>query len=135
MVVERFGGLASAAPMMHAAVPYAYARGAIQGAILDITKVFHISGELDVAGAQKQNIYTYVMVGKKSLQHKAQFTLFIEKYGQAVEEMNSPLNLLRLLRTYESPNISAGDVLKWQKMNIHFINPLDPPPHELAWRN
>ncbi len=133
MVAERFGGNGKAAPMLHSAVPFAYARGAIQGAILDITKVLHLAGDLDSAGAHGRNIYTYVMVGKKSLQNSRRYSLFIEKYGEAVEEMDDPHNLLRLLQTYESPNISMGDVLKWQKMNVHFTNPLHSPRHDLTW--
>lgn len=135
MVADRFGELGRAVPMMHTAVPYAYARGAIQGAILDITKVFHLVGDLDVATTREQSICTYVMVGKKALKNRGQYILFLEKYGQAVEEMDDPHNLLRLLRTYESPNISMGDVLKWQKMNVHFINPLHSHRHDLTWCN
>ncbi|MFH0784134.1 MAG: ABC transporter substrate-binding (seleno)protein SaoB [Pseudomonadota bacterium] len=135
MVAERFGESGRAAPMMHTAVPFAYARGVIQGAILDITKVLHLDGDLEVAAARKQRICTYVLVSKKALKNKEQYTLFLEKYGQAVEEMDDPHNLLRLLRTYESPNISMGDVLKWQKMNVHFINPLHSPHRNLTWCN
>ncbi len=133
MVAERFGDNGKAAPMLHSAVPFAYARGAIQGAILDITKVLHLTGDLDGAAVRSQSIYTYVMVSKKSLKNSQQFSLFLDKYGQAVEEMDDPRNLLRLLQTYESPNISMGDVLKWQKMNVHFTNPLHAPRHDLTW--
>lgn len=133
MVLERFGGNGKAAPMLHSAVPFAYTRGAIQGAILDITKVLHLAGDLDGGALRSQNIYTSVMVSKKSLQNHRQYTIFLEKYGQAVEEMDDPRKLLRLLRTYESPNISMGDILKWQKMNVHFTNPLHSPHHDLTW--
>jgi hypothetical protein len=133
MVAERFGEKGRTAPMLHSAVPFAYARGAIQGAIVDITKVLQLAGDLDNAGARGQNIYTYVMVSKKSLQKSRQYSLFLEKYGQAVEEMDDPGNLLKMLQAYESPNISMGDVLKWQKMNVHFTNPLHSPRHALTW--
>lgn len=133
MVAERFGEKGKAAPMLHSAVPFAYARGAIQGAILDITKVLHLAGDLDGAGARGRSIYTYIMVSKKSLLNSEQYSRFLEKYGQAVKEMDDPDNLLRLLQAYESPNISMGDALKWQIMNVHFTNPLHSPRHDLTW--
>ena len=133
MVVGRFGEHGRAAPMLHSALPFAYVRGVIQGAVLDITKVLRLAGDLDGAAAQGRSIYTFVMVIKKSLQNNRQYTIFIEQYGQAVQEMDDPHNLLRLLQTYESPNISMGDVLKWQKMNVHFTNPLHSPRHDLTW--
>lgn len=133
MVAERLGQSAKAAPMLHSAVPFAYARGTIQGAVVDITKVLHLPGDLNAAAARKQTSYTYVMVGRKNVRDSEQYTLFLSKYGEAVEEMEQPANLLRLLQTYESPNISMGDVLKWQKMNVHFTNPLHSPRHDLTW--
>ena len=73
------------------------------------------------------------LVGRKNVRDSEQYNLFLNKYGEAVEEMEQPANLLRLLQTYESPSISMGDVLKWQKMNVHFTNPLHSPRHALTW--
>lgn len=133
MVTKRFGDQATAVPMLHSALPFAYARGVIQGAILDITKVFCLEGYLDESAAKDRSICTYVMVVNKTLQQSGTYTLFLENYGQAVKEMDNPHNLLRLLQVYESPNISMGDVLKWQKMNVRFTNPLQSPRHDLIW--
>jgi hypothetical protein len=133
MVIQRLGESARVVPMLHSAVPFAYARGTIHGAVVDITKVLHLPGDLDGAAARRQASYTYVMVGRKSVRDSDQYNLFLDKYGEAVEEMDLPANLLRLLQTYESPNISMGDVLKWQKMNVHFTNPLHSPRHALTW--
>ncbi len=123
MVRKRFGAKSRSVPMLHAAVPFAYARGVVQGAVVDITKAFNLEGELASAVVNGQDVYTYVMVIKKSLQGSNQYQNFLAVYGQAVLEMNEPNNLLHLLQTYVSADITLGDIEKWTKMNVRFICP------------
>ena len=123
MVLKRFGAKSRAVPMLHAAVPFAYARGVVEGAVLDITKAFNLEGEFTSAAANGQDVCTYVMVTKKSLQGSSQYQYFLAVYGQAVLEMNDPNNLLRLLQTYVSADITIGDIEKWTKMNVRFTCP------------
>ncbi len=127
MVLKRFGALSRAVPMLHAAVPFAYARGVVEGAVVDITKAFNLQGEFASAAVNGQDVCTYVMVIKKSLQDSNQYRIFLAAYGQAVLEMNAPNNLLRLLQTYVSADITIGDIEKWIKMNVRFTCPSTSP--------
>jgi hypothetical protein len=130
MVFSHFGTKSNAVPMLHAAVPFAYARGVIQGAVLDITKAFNLDGEISSAVVNGQDICTYVLVNKKSLLDSNQYLHFLAIYAEAVREMDNPNNLIRLLQTYVSTNITAGDVEKWTKMNVRFTYPSNYPLQE-----
>ncbi|MGB3226284.1 MAG: ABC transporter substrate-binding (seleno)protein SaoB [Desulforhopalus sp.] len=130
MVFRQFGTKSSAVPMLHAAVPFAYARGVIQGAVIDITKAFNLKGEITSASVHGQDICTYVLVNKKSLLGSNQYHHFLEIYAEAVREMDNPHNLLRLLQNYVSVNITVGDVEKWKKMNVRFTYPFKYPRQE-----
>lgn len=127
MVLKRFGARSNAVPMLHAAVPFAYARGVVEGAVVDITKAFNLEGEFTSAAVNGQDVCTYAMVTKKSLQGSHHYQYFLATYGQAVLEMNDPNNLLRLLQTYLSADITIGDIEKWTKMNIRFTYPSTSP--------
>ncbi len=127
MVRKRFGAKSSAVPILHGAVPFAYARGVVEGAVLDITKAFNLEGEFSSAATNGQDVCTYVLVTKKSLQGSNQYQYFLAVYRRAVLEMNDPNNLLRLLWTYESADITIGDIEKWTKMNVRFTYPSTSP--------
>ena len=53
----------------------------------------------------------------------ANINIFWRYMAQAVLEMNDPNNLLRLLQTYVSADITIGDIEKWTKMNVRFTCP------------
>ncbi len=124
MVLKHFGSKSSAVPMLHAAVPFAYARSVVEGAVLDITKAFNLEGTFTSAVDNGQDVYAYVMVTKKSLQGSNQYQDFLAVYRLAVLEMNTPSNLLRLLQTYVSADITIGDIEKWKEMKVRFTYPL-----------
>jgi hypothetical protein len=123
MVARHFGGHSIAMPMLHTAVPFAYARGMVQGAVVDIIKAFSLDGELTAATDQGRDICTSVLVNKKSLKDSKHYQHFLAQYTQAVREMEDQKNLLRLLQTYVSAQITSGDVETWKKMNVHFTDP------------
>lgn len=130
MVVKRFGAKSSAVPMYHGAVPFAFAKGAVQGAVLDITKTFTLEGEITSAMLDGHDICTYVLVNKKSLQKSSRFHQFLAGYEKAVREMENASNLLWLMQTYISADITIGDVKKWKKMNVRFAYPSSFLPQE-----
>lgn len=130
MVFRHFGTKSKAVPMLHAAVPFAYARGVIQGAVIDITKAFNLQGKITSASVNGRDVCTYVLVNKKSLLGSNQYHHFTKIYAEAVREMDNPHNLLKLLQNYVSVNITVGDVDKWTKMNVRFTYPFKFPLQE-----
>ncbi len=127
MVAHRLGDTAEAAPMMHTAVPFAYTRGVVQGAVVDITKSFDLAGTPLGQEKRSTNICTYVLVGKKSLHASIQYQKFMESYADAVREMADSNRLLYVLQTYASAHITMGDITTWTKMNVHYTCPLTSP--------
>lgn|GEM_PF-687840 len=130
MVRQRFGDESRPVPMLHSAVPFAYARGLVEGAVVDITRAFSLPGDFNPATDKDREICTYVLVNKKALQGSSRLLNFLSAYGQAVREMDDADNLLRLLRSYVSADITIGDVEKWKKMKVRFTCPFNSPRQE-----
>lgn len=128
MVLQRFGRNSRPVPMLHAGVPFAYTRGVVQGAVVDITRAFWLEGILSQATGRGQNINTYVMVIKKSLKSTEVFQNFMQIYGLAVRETENSEQLLQLFQTYISKEYTMKEVSVWKKLNIHFTLPLNSPP-------
>ena len=125
MVARRFGKRSRPEPMLHAAVPFAYARGVVHGAVMDIAKAFYLDGVFLCASVNDTDIRTYVLVGKKTLNGGRQWQRFLESYNEAVEEMQDPERLLVLLKRYVSNQMTMGEVEIWKKLNVGFMSPLN----------
>lgn len=124
LVTARFGETARVVPMLHAAVPFAYARDQVDGAVLDITKAFSLVGNISAPSGNAQ-VVSAVLVIKRSLVGSDHYRLFIRGYRQAMEEMADRDKLLTLLQTSLSEHIHLGDLSTWQAMNVNFANPFD----------
>lgn len=123
MVTQRYGKAGRAVPMFHGAVPFAFARGVVQGAIVDITKAFALEGVMEPASEQGNDVPSYVMVVKKALRTNSDFHRFLTAYETAVNEMADTDSLFTLLQRYVSVNITQGDVIQWKRMNVRFTCP------------
>ncbi len=123
MVTERFGKSCVAIPMLHAAVPFVFARHEVDAVVLDITRAFNLTGTFYPAGTGSRDLVTAVLVVKKTIKTDRQYRLFLQNYQDAVQEMAEPARLLDLLQTYAPGHISIGDVNKWKQMNVRFVSP------------
>ena len=122
MVADRFGPSCRATPMLHAAIPFAYARQEVEAVVVDIVRALSLTGSLH-PGGNGRDLVTAVLVTKKTVQTDEHYQLFLREYHDAVEEMAEPAKLLRLLQTYASEQFSIGDVSVWKRMNVRFISP------------
>lgn len=123
LVTARFGDGAQVVPMMRGAVPFAFARGQVDGAVLDITKAFTLAGKVSGTPESTPEVATAVLVVKQSLTTSDHYQLFVKGYIQALEDMTDQENLLELLRSYVSEHIHLGDINTWKAMNVKFANP------------
>jgi hypothetical protein len=130
LVTARFGDGAQVVPMMHGAVPFAFARGQVDGAVLDITKAFTLAGKVSGTPESTIEVATAVLVVKQSLISSDQYQLFIKGYIQALDDMADQENLLELLRGSVSKHIHLGDINTWKAMNVKFANPFASRRHE-----
>jgi len=121
MVRERFGERCVMIPMLHAVVPFVFARHEIDGVVVDITRALNLSGTL-LPGSDSDRV-TAVLVARSSSTTGDLYRQFLHNYEEAVRETAQPATLLRLLQSYLSANIGTGDMQVWQQMNVHFVSP------------
>lgn len=124
MVTRRYGERSRPVSMLHSAVPFAYSRGVVQGAVVDISKAFNLEGALASGTSHGDDVVTHVMVIKKSLKYTETFRNFMELYNEAVRETDHPESLLHLLRTCESTQYTMREVEIWRKLEVRFMQPL-----------
>ena len=120
----RLGRRGRPVPMLHSAIPFAYARGVVQGAVVDIVKALRLPGAMPPPGHAEKETATYVMVVRKAVQDSPQYRRFMACYDRAVRETQNRDVLLHLLKTYINADMTMGDVETWQKMNVRFASPL-----------
>lgn len=125
MVTRRYGERGKAIPMLYGAVPFAYSKGMVGGAIVDITKAFNLEGEISHSAVKGRAVRTYVMVCKKSVKGSGKYRRFMERYGSAVRETNDSNRLLYLLKNYFSADITMKEVEIWRKLDVNFTHPSD----------
>lgn len=130
MVHERFGKQSAAVPMLHAAVPFAFARHEVDAVVVDITRALNLTGTVQSGGDRNRDRVTAVLVARKSSASGDLYHQFLQNYEEAVRETAQPATLLRLLQNYLSPNIDMGDVHVWQQMNVRFVSPSSSRPPE-----
>lgn len=124
LLTALFGTDIQVVPMLHSAVPFAYARDQVDGAVLDIAKAFSLVGE--VSGLpENSEVVTGVLVAKRTVLASDQYRHFVSGYLQALEEMNDNDKLLQLLKENVSQHIHHGDIATWKAMNVRFANPFD----------
>lgn len=70
------------------AIPYAFERGDIDGAVLDSSKYSKLKGEYEII-PYEGNYITYVLVMKKSVISSKEFKNFIKIYNKVISEKNS----------------------------------------------
>jgi len=123
MVAERFGDRCEVIPMLHSAVPYAFAKLEVDAVVTDIVQAFSLAGDFHAGEVNGLDLVTAVLVVKKAVKADQQYRLFLREYEDAVREMAEPEKLLRLLQTYASVHISIGDVNVWNRMKVRFVSP------------
>lgn len=119
----RLGRRGRPVPMLHSAIPFAYARGVVQGAVVDIVKALRLPGTMPPPHHAEKEKATYVLVVRKAIQDSPHYRRFMARYDQAVRETQNRDVLLHLLKTCINTDMTMGDVETWQKMNVRFASP------------
>jgi len=123
MVASNFAGRGKCMPMLHSAIPFAYARGIVDGAVLDIIKTRGLTG-VAYPTAAGEGVYTYVLVVRKTIAVTSGFAALMAEYDRAVREMALDERLLYLLKRYGSEEYTEGEVAQWKKLHVRFVSPL-----------
>jgi hypothetical protein len=120
-----FGPDAVTAPMLPAAIPYAYEKKAVDGVVVDALRGFTMTGKKIPAPAGPGGHVTYVLVVNKSFKGDPRYSRFISLFQEAVEELNYPDVLINEIRDYKNIELTREEVEQWNLLGIRhvFITP------------
>jgi len=128
MVYAAFGPDSRPVPMLQAGVAFAYAKGVVDGAVMDVLKGFYLKGKMIQPGETDRDWTTCVFVVKKAFQQTLDFKNFMVVLKDAVHDLNQPMPLRQALRKYRKTELTDEMAEQWKTLNIKFVHPFDSRP-------
>lgn len=116
-----FGPAATAAPMLPAAIPYAYEKKAVDGVVVDALKGLTMSGVKTAAPAGPAGHTTYVLVVSKNFKEDPRYHEFITLFRAAAEELNDPDVLKEEISRYKNIDLTREEVEQWSRLGIRHV--------------
>jgi hypothetical protein len=116
-----FGRECATAPMLPAAIPYAYEKKAVDGMVVDALRGFAMAGEKIPAPAVPGGHVTYVLVVNKSFKDDLRYSEFITLFQVSVEELNNPDVLIGEIRKYKNIDFTREEVEQWNRLGIRHV--------------
>lgn len=126
LVMRHAGFDGSPVPMLHSAVPYAFVRGVVDGAVVDLIAAASLGGDIypPVRPGGKDRV-THVLVVRKNILELPAFSEFMDRYASAVTRLRNPQHLADFMKTDLAEKFKTGDTDLWQKLNVRFTHPLN----------
>ncbi len=123
VIADRFGAAAAATPMVTSAIPYAYERGTVGGAVIDALKARHLEGEwLPSTLGDGGDRVTYVLVVSTEFRDSDAYPGFIGAFEQSVTELNDPATLADAVGAYKGDRLTGEEAEKWKRQQIRFLS-------------
>lgn len=116
-----FGQEAATAPMLPAAIPYAYEKKAVDAVVVDALRGFTMAGEKIPAPIVPGGLITYVLVVNKSFKHDPRYQEFITLFQASVVELNQPEILAGEIRKYKNIDFAGEEVEQWNRLGIRHV--------------
>ncbi len=124
LVRKLLGEKAISVPVMTSAIPYAYAKGVVDGAVIDILKGFQLQGEMIPSSKPGENLVTYVLVIRKAFKENSLYQKFFNSYKEALDELNNKEVLHNVVMKYGKVELTEERLKKWKEMKVRFILPI-----------
>lgn len=121
IAADVFGPDVSTAPMLPAAIPYAYEKKAVDAVVVDALRGFTMDGEKIPAFTAAGGHVTYVLVVNKSFKSEPRYQQFIGLFKAAVEELNDPAVLTEEVRKYKNIEFTREEVEQWNRLGIKHV--------------
>ncbi len=116
-----FGPDVATAPMLPAAIPYAYEKKAVDGVVVDALRGFTMAGEKKPAPAGSSGHVTYVLVVNKGFKDDLRYSEFITLFQASVEDLNNPDVLIEEIRKYKNIDFTREEVEQWNRLGIRHV--------------
>jgi hypothetical protein len=123
LVMEKFGAACAIAPMLPASLPYAYARGMVDGIVIDLLKGFSIEGEKIPVGGADEDVVTYVLVARKDFMTTALFDSFLGAWEEVVAALGDMDVLLQEIERYRRMPMTGREKQDWVNARVRFLCP------------
>lgn len=124
MVKKLLGENGTPVLVITSAIPYAYEKGLVDGAVLDILRGFKLQGEIvPYSIGKNEDLVTYVLVVRKSFKENPLYRKFFSSYREAIGELNRKEVLDRVVRRYGEIEMTEERFKQWKERNVTFTLP------------
>jgi hypothetical protein len=121
LIRGRFGPGCEAIPVMPSALPYVYAKGEVDGIVVDILKGLSLQGELLPLSGNAEDVITYVLVVRKDFRHSPRFLHTLSTLREVAAELNDGEILAKVLGKYKGlTQMQARRVIS---LGVRFVPP------------
>lgn len=121
IVAELFGHDCAAAPMLPAALPFAYEKNAVDGVVVDALRGFTMAGDKLSPAAGSSSHITYVLLVNKSFKEDPRYQEFLQLFQESVEDLNNPDVLMEEIRKYKNIDFTRKEVELWIRLGIRYV--------------
>lgn len=123
VVAARFGPTTTATPMVTSAIPYAYERGIVGGAVLDVLKARSLTGTwLPSTNADGTDRVTYVLVVSKTFRASERYSEFIAAFERSIAELNDAATLSKAIGSYKGSPLTRKEAEQWKAQKTRFLS-------------
>ena len=124
LIKRLFGEGGTAVQVFSSAIPYAYEKKWVDGAVIDILNGFLLRGEMVPSFGKDGDLVTYVLVARKAFKETSLYRKFMKSYENALNELKHEEVLQEALRQYRQFELTPERVRLWKKLNVKFTDPV-----------
>lgn len=124
IVEHHFGESADAAPMLPAALPYAYEMGEVQGIIVDITQGLYLPGD-HLPGYRDKERITYVLIAREGILDSSEAQYFLQLWQESMEELKDIDVLQDAIDHYSDGETTGKEAEQWMNLGMKLMNPME----------
>jgi hypothetical protein len=128
LVRNRFGAGCPIAPMLPSSLPYALARGIVDGIVVDGLKGILMPQPRMIVAPGVERLVTYVFVVRKALKSNPIYSPLMDAYGRTASALNDPAVLARWIGRLKGVNWTEREIQEWKSLKVQFVSPLQTGP-------
>ncbi|MCE5336151.1 MAG: hypothetical protein LLG06_16330 [Desulfobacteraceae bacterium] len=123
LVGALFGPGCRAEPMVPAALPYAYEKGAVDGVVIDAIRAKPLKGDRITASKTGRDTVTYVLVVGKEFKSSPLFEQFLKAWEKAVAELRDGSAMAREIESCCGSRWTESEIAQLRNTGIRFTVP------------
>jgi hypothetical protein len=123
IVRRRFGAECGTISMLPSSLPFALARGLVDGIVLDGLKAISIPEPRLVNALSGETIVTYVFVIRKQFHRDPSVSPFVDGYGRTAAALNDPVVLAHWIGRLKGATWKDREIQEWKSLNVQFVSP------------